>query len=439
MLSFTQMRLIDRYFGGIVCCFFYALNSLVRLFRRPALANPLPLRKILVTKYFGIGSLILLSPMVRALRQRYPTARISLLTIDQNRAIGKFLPIFDDIITINVRSLLSVLVSAARGFWHIRRKKYDVVIDAEFFSRLSTVFSYLTGARYMVGFYLPEIWRGNFLTHRVPFNYYRHAILAFLTLAKSLEATSEDFSLAPVVVSDEVRQAVRAKLQQAGIQPGQSFICVNVNAGALSPERCWPKENFVELIKRILQEFSPVAVILIGAGSDAPLVNSVHAEFDPKEQRRVFNLVGRFDLAELCGLLELSQFLITNDSGPLHMAEALRMPTVSFFGPETPLLYGPVGAHHVVFYKGIYCSPCLNVHNLKKAPCNGNNLCMKLIGVDEVFASVKKLLEGRPVSSNFPVSFDMPVKELLTDYRSRNWQSSSEQLAVPITTPRQDV
>ena len=436
MLSFTQMRLIDRYLGGFLCRCFYAVNGLERRVKRSSPEDPVQLRKILVMKYFGIGSLILASPMVRALRRRYPTARIDLVTIEQNRIIAQILPIFDDLITVDTRSLSSVVMSMTRALRKIRREKYDAVIDAEFFSRLSSLVSYFTRARYTVGFYLPEIWRGNFLTHPVHFNYYRHTILAFMALAKSLGADTEDYCIEPIVVSDQVESQVRAELQGMGVLPGQRLVCVNVNTGPLSPERRWPEEHFVELIKRILREFPQVAVTLIGASCDAPLVTRLHNLFEKEEQKRVFNLAGKFNLWELCGLLKLSEFLITNDSGPLHLAEALRIPTVSFFGPETPLLYGPTGDDHVVFYKGIYCSPCLNVQNQKEAPCNGNNVCMKLISVDEVFASVKRLLEGTPVSSPFRISFDVPVKELLIDYRSRDWQPSSVQTAVPTAVIR---
>ena len=88
----------------------------------------------------------------------------------------------------------------------IRREKYDVIIDAEFFSRFSGLVSYLARPRYSVGFYLPEIWRGNFLTHPVHFNYYRHAIVTFMALAKRLGVESGDYSLEPLVVSHQSRE-----------------------------------------------------------------------------------------------------------------------------------------------------------------------------------------------------------------------------------------
>jgi lipopolysaccharide heptosyltransferase II len=418
MLGFSKMRLMDRHLGSLLCGFFSLLNRLERR-GQPLPEQPLELQKILVMKYFGMGSLILASPMVRALRQRYPNARIDLLTIEQNRVVSEILPIFDRIYAVDTRSLSSVLRSMLRSLRRIRREKYDVVIDAEFFSRLSGLVSYFARPRYAVGFYLPEIWRGNFLTHPVHFNYYRHAIVTFMALAKSLGIESADHGLEPIVVSEGAENSVRAKLHAMGVLSGRRIVCVNVNTGPLSPERHWPEQNFAKLIELVLSEFPQVVVLLIGAPSDLPLVNKLHAMVCSEDQRRALNVAGKFNLSELCALLRTSDLLITNDSGPLHLAEALATPAVSFFGPETPLLYGPTGDNQVVFYKGIYCSPCLNVHNQKQAPCKGNNVCMKLISPEEVFASTKIILQGLPFSSPYRVSFDVPVSDLLTDYRSR--------------------
>jgi lipopolysaccharide heptosyltransferase II len=429
MLNFSTMRLIDRHLGGWLCSCFSLINRMEGRGGRPP-EEPLQLKKILVMKYFGMGSLILASPMVRALRQRYPDARIDLLTIEQNRGLSEILPIFDHVYTVDTRSLSSVLRTMLRTLHGVRGEKYDVVIDAEFFSRLSSLVSYFARARYSVGFYLREIWRGNFLTHPVHFNYYRHAVVTFMALAKSLGVESADYGLEPLVVSMEAAKSAQAKLQTMGVLPGHRIVCVNGNTGPLSPERRWPEENFAKLIKRVLSEFPEVVVLLIGAPSDLPLVTQMHALVDPEEQRRVFNVAGKFSLAELCALLQRSALLITNDSGPLHLAEALATPTVSFFGPETPLLYGPTGDNQVVFYKGIYCSPCLNVHNQKQAPCKGNNVCMKLIDPEEVFASIRMLLQGMPVASPFRVTFDVSAEQLLTDYHSFRSPSFSDADAV---------
>jgi ADP-heptose:LPS heptosyltransferase len=85
--------------------------------------------------------------------------------------------------------------------------------------------------------------------------------------------------------------------------------------------------------------------------------------------------------------LEQVDLVITNDSGPLHLAVMMGTPTISFFGPESPVQYGPRGEKHTVMYKGYYCSPCLHVYNEKNSSCE-DNICLKDISVDEVFKMV---------------------------------------------------
>jgi ADP-heptose:LPS heptosyltransferase len=428
MLSFRRMRLLDRYAGGMLCGFFDITSKVIRRLRGRRESCPVEIKRILITKYFGMGSLILASPMVRSLRNRYPSAQIDLLTIEQNRALTEILQIFDRSYVVDTRSLSAVAKSMTAAMRQIRKQRYDVVIDAEFFSRLSILVAFFSGARYSVGFYLPEIWRGNFLTHRVHFNPYRHAILGFMALAKALGAESDNFEVERVQVTAAADERVQAYLQEQGFRTDQRIISVNVNTGPLSPERRWPEDHFVSLIKSVLWHYRHVVIVLVGGPSDAPLVSELHSRLSDDERKRTLNVAGIFNLPQFCGLLKRSTLFISNDSGPLHLAESLRIPTISFFGPETPLLYGPTGDKQLVFYKGIYCSPCLNIQNQKEAPCNGNNICMQSIRAEEVFSAVKMLLDGVPVASPFRLSFDGPANELLMDYRCADF--------VQITTPK---
>src|SRR5579883_2716082 len=225
MLSFTKMRLMDRHLGSLLCGCFSLVNRLQR--RNQQLEErPSQVQKVLVTKYFGMGSLILSSPMVRAVRQAYPNATIDLLTIEQNRALSDILPIFDRVYTIDTASFLSVLRSMFSALRRIRGETYDIVIDAEFFSRFSGLVSYFARPRYAVGFYLPEIWRGNFLSHPVHFNYYRHAVVTFMALAKRLGIESSDYALEPLVISATVENKVRGKLESIGVGSGRRLICI---------------------------------------------------------------------------------------------------------------------------------------------------------------------------------------------------------------------
>ncbi|MEA1926881.1 MAG: glycosyltransferase family 9 protein, partial [Candidatus Auribacterota bacterium] len=106
----------------------------------------------------------------------------------------------------------------------------------------------------------------------------------------------------------------------------------------------------------------------------------------------LINLVGKLSIPETIATLQLSSLLITNDSGLLHWAIAIDTPTVSFFGPETPDLYGPEDRdRHIVFYSARYCSPCLTSTYAKVSYCS-DNLCLRDISVPEVFDAVINIL-----------------------------------------------
>jgi len=109
------------------------------------------------------------------------------------------------------------------------------------------------------------------------------------------------------------------------------------------------------------------------------------------------NLAGETDLGMLIALLERAALVITNDSGPAHLADAVGTPTIVLFGPESPDHYGPLGERSTAFHAGLYCSPCLNAANTKIAPCGGRNVCMQLIPGQDVLEATLSLLDGTPL------------------------------------------
>jgi len=105
------------------------------------------------------------------------------------------------------------------------------------------------------------------------------------------------------------------------------------------------------------------------------------------------NFAGKLNIRQIAYLFENAKLMIGNDSGPLHLASAMETRTISFFGPETPVLYGPRGEGHIVFFKNINCSPCINVHQGKTVKCYRDKpKCMESITVQEVIDAVNRVL-----------------------------------------------
>ena len=132
-------------------------------------------------------------------------------------------------------------------------------------------------------------------------------------------------------------------------------------------------------------------IVLVGAASEADYVKPLEEMLN--FPNRVRNLAGKLSLRQLAEVISGGVLLISNDSGPLHMAAALGVPVVGLYGPETPLRYGPLTAQKRVFYRGLWCSPCMSLDNAKTVNCVNGQACMRGIGVEEVFAGVVELLE----------------------------------------------
>lgn len=386
-MNIKQMRRIDLYAGGVICLALEVIERLKRVFPSSTQNISEP-RKILVTKYLGMGSILLATPMLKALKKRFPQCRIAFLTFDGNAGFARQLPLIDEVFSIRTSSFLSFASDLFKALSQIHRERFDVVFDLEFFARFSTIVSYLSGAKVRVGYYLPKLWRGDLLTHQIHFNPYRHVTEVFSAQLKPFEIEVTDLSLTPPMVDDAKVSSVSSLLKERGAKDGDRLIAVNVNASDLSMERRWPKESFVELINTIVERNRDAKIILVGSKGEAGYVGEVYEMLHDKTRTETLNLSGLLSMEEFIALLKISDLFITNDSGPLHIAASLGTSTVSFFGPESPSLYGPVGTSNRVFYAGIYCSPCLNVYNAKTAMCKGDNRCMKEISVEEV----KKLL-----------------------------------------------
>ena len=165
-----------------------------------------------------------------------------------------------------------------------------------------------------------------------------------------------------------------------------NIVCVNINAGKICYLRRWPQENYAELILGLHDRFG-TKTVLIGGKEDVSYVEDFIAKIPKKND--IFNLCGKLSIKELVGLFTKSRLLITNDSGPLHIASIVGLPTISFFGPETPYLYGPLGSEHHVFYEDIFCSPCINIYNAKASSCD-NNICLKSIRPEIVMKTIEE-------------------------------------------------
>jgi len=262
----------------------------------------------------------------------------------------------------------------------------DIVFDFEFFSKFSTLISALSRAPVRAGFSLPARWREKIVTHPVLLDKAVHVSETFCNQVYSLGAPHRVPELAvPRIHEDDVR-----KLKKKIPTSNEPFVTINVNAGPTFLERRWAPSRFAKLVDTLAEQ-ERSSFIFTGTEGERDYVEAVIQLSKYKE--RCFNAAGMLNLGQLLALLKQSDMLISNDSGPLHLAASLGTPTIGLFGPETPRFYGQQNHRSHSIYKSIPCSPCMNIYNAKTFRCPYNAQCMEAITVHEVRSAVETLHE----------------------------------------------
>ncbi len=387
------MRIIDSGLGIPLCLLLSLGAALYRLLffwrrRRPA---PPP-RHFFIIKLFGLGSIILASPLFQAIHRRFPGASITLVTFAENRQFAESLAEVQRVLPIRSGHLLQFVADTVRVVLAAWQARPDVTIDLEFFTKFTAMLTFLTASRRRVGFYFRMFDRGTLFTDTITFNTHKHISQNFLAMLIPMgfddgEQPAETYTLSqprfPPV--DEA-----ALFQRLGLQP--PYLVMNPNASGLSFERRWPAHYFVELIRRIRSDYPDLPIALIGGRSEREYVAEIIG-MACGPANRVMNLAGQTTLPELAAVLRRSRLFVSNDSGPLHLASLYQVPTIALFGPETPMLYRPLNPRNYSFYRpDLHCSPCLSVYNAKVAQCRGRNLCLQRITPAMVYPKVAEFL-----------------------------------------------
>ena len=404
-MKLSTMRRID-YFVGVPATFL--LTLLVRLLgrRRQRQLRGEP-RRILFIELSEMGSTILASAAIRRVQERYPGAQHSFAIFKKNAASMRLLALFDErhIFTIRDDSLGHMAADVLAFVRFCRAERIDTVIDLELFSRISSILSLLSGATTRVGFHNYDgegLYRGEHLSHRVHYNPYLHMSQNFLALIEALEVEPDAIPLPKqfipvpppplqVATNAEAFAYVRRELDACyPLTPTHRLVVVNHDAGSLLPIRTWPTEYFADLVRRLLAADRTIVVVLMGISEAEESARAIVARVgDP----RCIDFVGRTrTLTDVLQLFHQAELLITNDSGPAHFASLTPIKSITLFGPETPVLYGPLGPDAVHLFANLACSPCLSALNHRSSPCQDNQ-CLKQISVEEVLTHALRLLD----------------------------------------------
>ena len=397
-------RSVDRILGKLIC----GVLSLFYRNRGAVTPDHAP-KRILIILLSEMGSLVLAHPMFLRLKEKYPGVSLHALVFHKNRECLDVLEVLppENILTIDDKSLGRFVKSCLVALIRIRKQRFDVVIDCELFARVSSIYSVLSGAPLRVGFHphtQEGLYRGDFINRPVLYNPYLHVSRQFLTLAEAIDSPTVPKAKGRRTALEELRAPVipfgqeemeRMRKRVANDFPrilGKELVLIYPSGGIL-PIRAWPLDYYCRLARELISRGYAVGVI--GLAEDGPVA------------ARILSFCGEADCIDLTGytktirelmiLFHYASLLVTNDGGPAHFASMTPIPTIAFFGPETPALYGSLDPEAVNCFLGISCSPCLTAYNHRNSPCDGDNACLKEIRPEGILEKALEILrsEGR--------------------------------------------
>lgn len=410
----SPMRWVDHWVGMPIC---FTLGVLVSLVRWLVPRRDRPVREdgtIVVIKFFGLGSIMQATPLLRAIRRRYPRGRLAFLTFAGNGGLLRRLGLGADLHLIRNGSPVTFVLDTLREILWMRSRAIDACVDLEFFSKFSTLMAVMGGARKRIGYHLNAYWRSSLLTHPVYLNYYRHISDIFAQAGTPLDVPVDDLGLSRIAVDPAALARADAFLAQRGWGPPARVVGVNVNAGELSLERRWSPANFAEVIEKLVAGHSDVRVLLTGAPEELPYIRGVFDRLGEPARSKTEITAGVWSLDDFIAGLSRMTCFVTNDSGPMHLAAAQGVPLVSLWGPARPDFYAPRVANHEVIYENFACSPCLfyMFTTFEGMWCRHEAWCMQAIAPARVLIAAESLLSGGagggPIAPAAPPHVDAP-------------------------------
>jgi len=407
-MKVSTMRRVDAWIGVPLCLFVSSLRKVLRLFFKPGIPAGRP-NSILIIKLSELGALVTLGSAMRSMTELVGRGNLYFLTFGESRGLLEILDFVprENVFILRTESLTQLVRCALSSLRQIRGKRIECSVDLDFFSRATALLGWLSGCRRRVGchaYFGEGPYRGDLLTHRAKFNSHVHISQMFEIMARAVERPAGDFPRIPFVPSpaeasrERFRSAgielasVRRMLAEAGAGSQNPLFILNSNISDRDavPLRKWPDECYVDLAKLILAGVPDSFVLLTGSPKEAQTIARLEASIGAARCRSV---AGKTTLRELLTLYGESAMIITNDSGPAHFATLTDIDVVVLFGPETPLLWRPLGDRVTVLYRGLACSPCFTVYNGRQTMCR-RNACMDFTPA-EVYEVVQRRLAAR--------------------------------------------
>lgn len=328
------------------------------------------MRHILIVKPSAFGDIIHTLPFLHAVHQRFPHATIDWVVA---RGLHTFLeghPMIRQLWVIDKDQWkkprrLKQTIREIIGLKHdLGRAGYDVAVDLSGLFR-SGVITWFSNAPVKLGFKESDEGSPYFYSHKIHGSMAIHAIDRYLAIARFMGCDTREiaYPLAPFDPSPPIMQALP-----------KTYGVMAPSAG--KPANQWPAERFGELAARLT-----LPTVVIASRAEAAIADRVVAY----SRGKALSIAGRTGLKDLIPVIQNAAFFVCNDTGPMHLAAALKVPVFAIFGPANPVRTGPYGTGHTVIRQDLPCAPCYARH-----PCTRYGFaCMQGLDVDRVCATIR--------------------------------------------------
>jgi len=359
-------------------------------------------RRLLVRGTNWVGDSILSFPALKRVRLEFPNARITLLVLPWVAGIYEGCTAVDEIWLYDRQGFHCGLSGKLRLIHEMREHRFDAALLFQNAFE-AAVLARLAGIPVRAGY--DRDGRGWLLSHKVPVDprvaqlhqtyYYLdllEQLLGCTRTAEGLEPKPTSQFVAEIMpdttlaVSQERKDAARSRLKAQGVDFNRTVVGVNPGAFYGSAKR-WLSERYATVLDRLIDE-RQASVVIFGSSNEVAIAEAIQSGM----RSRPVILSGRTELSELIAMIGCCDLFLTNDSGPMHLAAALRVPTLAIFGSTDEIATGPMSPATVVLNKRVECSPCL----LRECPID--HRCMTRITVEEVAQQAFRVIDAKTSS-----------------------------------------
>ncbi len=339
-------------------------------------------KRVLIRSANWVGDAVMTLPAIASVRLTFPQAKICILAKPWVVEIFQENPVVDQVSYYQSPGIHR----GFRGRWRLSRElkregfELALLLPNSFEAAL---ISFLAGIPRRAGY--DTDCRGLLLTHPVHMDgkiKKGHQVDYYLEMVRSLGFQRAE-RIPSLRVSEERQKEASRMLKSLGLEESQEFVGISPGA-TYGPAKHWFPERYGELADRIVRNLG-ARTLIFGSEGDKKVASQVCQ----KARVPLIDLTGKTSLGQAMALISRCRLFVTNDSGLMHVAAALRIPLIAIFGSTDPGKTGPLGEVCRVVRKPLACGPCL------KAECPEERRCMDLISVDEIYDEVLKAFPRR--------------------------------------------